>query len=98
MNVEREEKSGHGTFYVELNGHWGAEMAYGMKGNDLIIYHTEVSEELKGQHIATELVAAGVTYARNNSFKIIPLCPFAKAIIHKTAAFQDVLAPAYINK
>ncbi|RKR82466.1 hypothetical protein BDD43_2648 [Mucilaginibacter gracilis] len=98
MKVEREEKHNRGSFYVEQNGHWDAEMAYGMSGDQMIIYHTEVSDVLKGQHIGAQLVAAGVDYARQHHFKIVPLCPFAKALIDKTTDFQDVLAPGYLNK
>ena len=98
MKVEREEKNHRGAFYIEQDGHWLAEMAYGMGGNQMIIYHTEVADELQGKHAGMQLVRAGVEYARENHFKIVPLCPFARAVIDKTEAFQDVLAPEYLNK
>lgn len=92
MKVEREEKNNRGAFYVEKDGHWVAEMAYGMSAGQMIIYHTEVSNELQGQHVGMQLVRAGVEYARANHIKIVPLCTFAKAIIDKVEEFQDVLA------
>jgi predicted GNAT family acetyltransferase len=95
MKVEREQKNDRGTFYVEQNGQWLAEMAYGMSGDQVVIYHTEVSAELQGQNIGKQLVKAGVEYARENHFQIVPLCPFAKLIMDKVEAFQDVLAPGY---
>ncbi|MEO6522992.1 MAG: GNAT family N-acetyltransferase [Mucilaginibacter sp.] len=98
MKIEREEKNHRGAFYVEQDKHWLAEMAYGITSDKMIIYHTEVSDALKGQHVGQELVKAGVEYARGHSFKIVPLCPFAKAIIDKTEAFQDVLDPEYLTK
>ena len=98
MNVEREEKNHRGSFYVEQDGKWEAEMAYGMTGEQMIIYHTEVSDALQGKHVGMQLVMAGVEYAREHHFKIVPLCPFAKAVIDKTAAFQDVLDPKYLTK
>jgi predicted GNAT family acetyltransferase len=69
-----------------------------MSGDQMIIYHTEVSDVLQGKHVGVQLVSEGVAYAREHGFKIVPLCPFAKAIIDKTEAFQDVLAPGYLNK
>lgn len=95
MKVEREEKNYRGSFYVEQDGKWEAEMAYGTSGEQMIIYHTEVSDALQGKHIGMQLVRAGVDDAREHQFKIVPLCPFAKAFIDKTAAFQDVLDPKY---
>ncbi len=68
-------------------------MTYSKAGADkIIIDHTEVSEELKGQGAGKKLVAAAVEKARKEGFKILPLCPFAKATIQKDASLQDVLA------
>jgi len=50
-----------------------------------------VSEALRGKSAGKQLVAAAVEYARANQLKIIPLCPFAKAVFDKTPTFQDVL-------
>lgn len=98
MKIDREEKNGRGTFFVEQDGQWEAEMAYGMSGDQMIIYHTEVTDVLKGKHIGQQLVKAGVEYAREHQFKIVPLCPFTKAVIDKTPEYQDVLSAEYLNK
>jgi predicted GNAT family acetyltransferase len=98
MKIEWEEKNHRGAFYVEEDGKWLAEMAYGITGSQMIIYHTEVSDVLKGQHVGAQLVSAGVDFARQKEYKIVPLCPFAKALIDKTPAFQDVLDPKYITR
>ena len=79
-------------FYVEQEGNILAEMVYTMPNpNQIIIEHTEVSEELAGQGIGLQLVKTGVEYARINKLKIIPLCPFAKSVFDKKAEFRDVL-------
>jgi predicted GNAT family acetyltransferase len=39
-----------------------------------------------------DLVEAGVKFARENSLKIVPNCPFAKKVIDETPEFQTVLA------
>ncbi len=68
-------------------------MTYTMVGEDLmIIDHTEVGEELKGQGAGKELVKASVEFARKNNIKILPLCPFAKATFKKTPEYADVLS------
>lgn len=92
MKVERDEKNGRGSFYVEEAGHRVAEMIYGTGNDQLIIYHTEVAHELQGKNVGMQLVHAAVDYARDGHLKIVPLCPFAKSVIDKVAAFQDVLA------
>jgi len=57
----------------------------------MIIDHTEVNDAYGGKGLGLQLVKAGVAYARENHMKIQPLCPFAKKIFDRTAAFADVL-------
>lgn len=56
----------------------------------MIIDHTVVDESLKGQGIAKLLVAKVVERMRNEGRKIIPLCPFAKAIFDRTPEYSDI--------
>jgi predicted GNAT family acetyltransferase len=93
MKVEREENNGRGAFYIEQDGRWVGEMIYAITGYKVMtIYHTEVSDVLKGKHAGLLLVKAGVTYARENGIRIEPLCPFVKEVIHRDESLQDVLA------
>ena len=41
--------------------------------------------------VGKKLVAAAVADARSEGFKIIPLCPFAKATLEKHAEWHDVV-------
>jgi uncharacterized protein len=81
-----------GMFYVELEGVKLAELVYNMPSSEkMIIEHTEVGDALSGKNVGYQLVATAIDYARQHDIKIIPLCTFAKALIDKTPAFQDVL-------
>jgi predicted GNAT family acetyltransferase len=61
-----------------------AEMTYFYPTENLIIIdHTEVSEELKGQNTGFQLVQAAVHYPRQQGIKIIPMCPFAHSVFKK---------------
>lgn len=64
-----------------------------MAGESLmIIDHTEVSDELRGQNVGYQLVKKAVDYAREQHIKIMPLCPFAKSVFDKKREeFKDVL-------
>lgn len=66
----------HGAFVLEKDGERFAEMEIAIKNGELTIFHTEVSEALKGQGIASRLLASMVSYAREKQLKVIPLCPF----------------------
>ena len=92
MTVQHKKSGSKGIFYVEYEGDVAAEMVYTMPAeNKMIIEHTEVGDELRGQNIGFEMVHAGVEYARHHGLKIIPLCPFAKAVIDKKPDWQDVV-------
>ena len=92
MEIKREQDGHRGAFFVERDGERLAEMTYTMAGKErMIIDHTETSEELRGTGTGKQLIYAGVEFARENSFTVLPLCPFAKAIIDKTPQLQDVL-------
>jgi uncharacterized protein len=61
------------------------------KGDRLIIDHTFVSDELRGQGVAGKLVEKVVQFARTEGKKILPTCSYAKEKIKKTKEYRDVL-------
>ncbi|MBX2946083.1 MAG: N-acetyltransferase [Cyclobacteriaceae bacterium] len=92
MNILQQQNGNKGSFYIEENNQRLAQMTYSMAGEKLmIIDHTEVSDVLRGKGAGKQLVEATVQHARNNTLKILPLCPFAKSVFDKTIAYHDVL-------
>ncbi len=92
MNIQHKEGDTKGEFFIEKNGQTQAKITYSKLGNtQIIIDHTEVADELKGQNIGKKLVTHAVQYARENKLRLIPLCPFAKSIIERDESLQDVL-------
>ncbi len=80
---------------MENEGTVLAEMVYTLPGPDkMIIEHTEVSEELRGQNVGYLLLQTAVDWARHHERKIIPLCPFASAVFKKKPEYADVLFTA----
>lgn len=68
------------------------EMTWSDAGEKMmIIDHTFVDPEYRGQHLAEQLVAKGVEKARREEKKIIPLCPFAKKEFDTKPEYGDVL-------
>lgn len=92
MLIQHRKVNNKGLFFVESDGNILAEMTYTMPSSTkMIIEHTEVGDELRGQNVGYELVRTAVEYARTHGIKIIPLCPFANAIFKKKPEFSDVL-------
>ncbi len=93
ITIKHQESESKGAFFVEQDGAMVAEMTYSKAGTDkFIIDHTFVDELLSGQKVGARLVKAAVDYARENSLKILPLCPFANAEFRKHPEYSDVKA------
>lgn len=91
IRIEREEGETKGRYFVRIDGA-EAEMTYSRAGAKMIIIdHTGVPDALRGRNLGLILVRRAVEDARAEGRKILPLCPFAKAIIAKHSEFHDVL-------
>ena len=93
IQVQHAELGADGTFYVERDGIRIAEQVYRKTGDGktAIIVHTEVDESLRGEGIARRLTLETVGWARTSGLKLIPVCPFAKAIFARDPTIRDVL-------
>jgi hypothetical protein len=92
MNIVHEDNQKKGRFYIELNNETIAEMTYVWTGTDkIIVDHTEVDEQLKGQNIGKKLFSEMIKWVREKQIKVIPLCPFVKSVFSKTNEYNDVL-------
>ena len=93
MLIQHKQTDNGGIFFVPGEDEdYAAELTYAASDpTTMIIDHTEVADELRGQNIGYQLVHAAVEYARSHHMKILPVCRFAKAIIDKKPEFQDVV-------
>lgn len=76
---------------IEENRERLAEMVIAIIGERLVVYHTEVSDKLRGQGIAAKLLEQMVSYARANHLKVVPLCPYVHAQFKRHAElYKDI--------
>ena len=78
VKLELNEKK-HGRFTVSGDEGQSGEMVVAVGDNGLVVYHTEVSDKLKGQGAGGKLLDAMVTHARQHQLKVVPLCPYVLA-------------------
>lgn len=91
MELKHKDNGEKGAFLIRDEGHRAAEMTYVWMNDDVfIIDHTEVALRYEGQGLGKQLVAGAVEFARERGIKILPLCPFARAIFDKTPDYGDV--------
>jgi predicted GNAT family acetyltransferase len=87
-------KNGNKGYFAALDDDITAgSIYYTMAGESrMILDHTEVNNDYRGQGIGKKILMYIVDYARQNKIQIIPLCPFAKSVFDKTESIRDVLA------
>jgi uncharacterized protein len=70
-----------------------AELLYRVRGDRLVLIHTEVPLELEGRGIGGRLVTAAVDRAAREGLTLVPLCPFARGWLerHPEAAGRAVI-------
>lgn len=91
MQIKHDTAETKGSFYIEREGKRVAEMTYSKAGPErIIIDHTEVADETRGEGLGKKLVYQAVEFARKNKLKILPLCPFARSVFSKNPEIRDV--------
>ena len=59
------------------------KLDYIQNGSNFVITHVGVHPSLRGQGVAGKIVEVGLEYARENSFRVIPMCSYAAAYIRR---------------
>jgi uncharacterized protein len=92
MEIQNKLVGSKGIFFIQDDeGNIQAEMIYTLPAPDhMIIEHTEVGDELRGQNVGYKLVHHAAEYARHHHMKITPICPFAHSVFKKKPEFSDV--------
>lgn len=86
-------KKGTNKFYIgESESNDVARITWTV-GNDnlILITHTFVDPELRGQSVASKLLEKVIEMARNENLKIKPVCSYAVIKMTRTNEYSDIL-------
>jgi uncharacterized protein len=90
--ITREDKPTGGRYVARIESKPDAEMTFSKAGEKiLIIDHTGVPDELGGMGVGKALVEHMVMDVRQRGLKVVPLCPFTKAMLQRHKEWQDIL-------
>ncbi len=91
MKIQHDETETKGSFYILIDNEKAAELTYSQAGsNKIILDHTEVSDKHRGEGLGKKLVVHSVEFARKRNLKILPLCPYARAVFSRNKELRDV--------
>ena len=92
MNLQNTFDDKKGEFSIIENEKPIAILNYLFAGpGKFIIDHTEVAVKQEGKGLGKILINAAVEFAKENNYKVLPLCPYAKSIFDKTPSYNEVL-------
>jgi len=67
-----------------------SKLDYLQNGNNFVITHVGVHPDLRGQGVAGKIVETGIEYARENSFRVVPMCSYAAAYIRRHPEYAEL--------
>jgi predicted GNAT family acetyltransferase len=94
MEITLEESGSKGRYVARGAGpgETVAELTFSRASPGLVILdHTGVPDALRGTGVGLALVAHAVEDARRRGFRLIPLCPFARAQFARHPEWADVV-------
>lgn len=78
-----------------------AFIEYRLSHETLFLTHTEVPPALEGKGVGSAIVAKALQYAKENKYKIVPVCVFVQSYLKRHPQWNDVVASSaerFINK
>ena len=93
IRIELAEHNGKGRYQARVSDvDASAELTYSRVNEHLVIAdHTGVPDALRGRGVGQALVERLISDAREQQFKIVPLCPYVKARYEKNPQWADVM-------
>ncbi len=89
--IKHKENLTNGTFFIEDTTGVLSELSYRKLDNDvLVIDDTQTKRHVEGQGLASKLLEQTVNYAKENNYKIDPLCPFAEVKFDQNKEYKKV--------
>ena len=93
VSVTREELNGVHEFVLRIDGQRRGYLEYNRPEVGVMqIEYVEVSPELRGSGFGRQLVQKAADFARESNLRIVPICPYARAVIHRDPAMSQLLA------
>lgn len=78
------------AYRYEEEGVMKAEIAWTMLADVMVIEHTFVDEAMRGQGMAKKLLDQAADYAREQGYKIEPVCSYAVSAFDRYKEYDDV--------
>ncbi len=66
------------------------KLDYLRNGDNFVITHVGVHPDFRGQGVAGRITQVGLEYAKANSLRVIPMCPYAAVYIRRHPEYAEL--------
>lgn len=80
----------HFAFRNDKNGATLAEITWTQMADVMVVEHTFVDPSLRGQGIAKNLLDRTAEYARENQYRIEPVCSYVVTAFERSNEYDDL--------
>lgn len=67
-----------------------SKLDYMQDGSNMVITHVGVHPEHRGQGVAGKITEVALEYAKEKSFRVIPMCPYVGTFIRRNPQYEDL--------
>lgn len=79
-----------GAYTAEVDGQQLGEITWAQLGDIMIMDHTFVDESLRGKGVSKQLLDHAAQYARQEKFKVEPVCSYVVTMFERSNAYDDI--------
>ncbi len=95
MKIEIKHDEAGSKFFANVNGK-EAYLRYLFAGKGIMnMIKTYVPPELRGQGIAAEVVHAGLEYAKEKGYSVIPTCSYVETYIERHKEYEKLVSETH---
>ena len=91
-DVEVQDNPERHRFELLVDGEMGGLATYRMRGDVVVVTHSEVDPRLRGQGMGAELARRTLDQLRERGAKVVPACPFFADYIARHPEYDDLVA------
>ena len=92
MDVSVQDSPDQHRFQVLVDGEPRGFAAYRLRDSAVVITHSEVDPQLRGQGVGQELARRTLDLVRERGVRVVPQCPFFARYVAEHPEYADLVA------
>lgn len=81
-------------YEISVDGEFAGLAAYADRGDQRVLYHTEIEQAFGGRGLSNVLVTEALADIRAAGKRVVAVCPLVAAFLHKHPDQADLADPA----